>query len=193
MCVRYTHEYVLYVRMCLPMFMCVRYTHEYVLYVRMCLPMFMCVRYTHEYVLYVRMCLPMFMCVRYTHEHRETHTVYFPLYIRTHAIVYVQHRSTVSSIYLLYMHIQCSGVWPILLNQMHMCTQILLLCSLQEGPYDIPADDQYGPGKGTLLYSKTDYDDIVDTPYEAPPSKEDKICDYLRRKDLFRVERDEIK
>jgi hypothetical protein len=65
--------------------------------------------------------------------------------------------------------------------------------TMTEGPYDIPADDQYGPGKGTLLYSKTDYDDIVDTPYEAPPSKEDKICDYLRRKDLFRVERDEIK
>ena len=47
--------------------------------------------------------------------------------------------------------------------------------------------------RGSFHYSRTDYDDLVDRPYEAPPSKENKICDYLRRKDLFRVERDDIK
>lgn len=66
------------------------------------------------------------------------------------------------------------------------------LCDTQEALYDTPSDGKVLTPKGSL-YQHKEYDDVADRPYEAPPKKESKIYDYLQRKDLFKLKRDELK
>lgn len=68
-----------------------------------------------------------------------------------------------------------------------------ILCDLQEALYDTPSDGKLLTPKGSL-YRHQEYDDVAaDRPYEAPPKKESKIYDYLQRKDLFKLQRDDLK
>lgn len=67
-----------------------------------------------------------------------------------------------------------------------------ILCDTQEALYDTPSDGKVLTPKGSL-YRHKEYDDVADRPYEAPPKKESKIYDYLQRKDLFKLKRDDLK
>ena len=75
---------------------------------------------------------------------------------------------------------------------LHLDDNHFALCDLQEALYDTPVDGKLLTPKGSL-YRHQEYDDVADRPYEAPPKKESKIYDYLQRKDLFKLKRDQLK